>query len=256
MKSPVPYILAAIRFLTILPLRRGAELDGLYFTGSLFAFPLVGLAIGCLSAIVAILLDSVLPQPVLVLIEVVMLAGISGCLHLDGLADSADGLLSSRKREEKLVIMRDSRTGAMGVIAIVVVLLGKYAALTATSPILLPVTLVLMPLAGRCSLVFSMAILPYARSEGGLGALFYSRNTRLAAMTSAGIMAAVLGALVMTPLLNWQAASAVGIALIGTVLLFSHWCQRSLAGATGDTLGAVCELTELMVAIAMTASLG
>jgi adenosylcobinamide-GDP ribazoletransferase len=254
MKSPILYALAAVRFLTILPLRRGAEADGQYFAGSLFAFPLIGLAIGGLCAMVAVLLSPILPQPVLVLVEIVILAGISGCLHLDGLADSADGLLSSRKKEEKLVIMRDSRTGAMGVIAIVVVLLGKYAALTAASSSLLPVTLVLMPLAGRCALVFSMAILPYARSEGGLGALFYSRNTRLAAMISAIIMLTVLVTFVGISLLIWQSACAVGIALIGTVLLFSRWCRRSLAGATGDTLGAVCELTELMAAIAMTAS--
>lgn len=252
MKSPFLCTLAALRFLTILPLRRGAESDGLYFAGSLFVFPFVGLGIGCFCALTAVLLSAVLPPPVVILAEIVMLAGISGCLHIDGLADSADGLLSSRSREEKLVIMRDSRTGAMGVIAIVVVLLGKYAALTSTSPSLLPVALILMPLAGRCALVFSMAILPYARPEGGLGALFYSRDTRLAAGTSAILLLAVLVFFTLTSLLNWQTACTVVTLLIATVLLFSTWCRRSLAGATGDTLGAVCELSELMVAIAMT----
>ncbi len=252
LQSPILCILAALRFLTVLPVRHGMADDGRYFAGSLFYFPLIGLAIGLLTALAATLLGFILPQAVVALFAIVMLAGISGFLHIDGLADTADGLLSSRPREQKLVIMRDSRTGAMGVTAIIVVLLGKYAALASAGAVLLPAALVLMPLAGRCVQVFSMALLPYARPEGGLGALFYSRKTRMAAGASALMLLMVLFLFSRFAWLHWQIVAAIGIALAGTVLLFSVWCRKSLGGATGDTLGAVCELSELMVAVAMT----
>ena len=119
LQSPLPCILAALRFLTVLPVRHGAADDGRCFAGSLFYFPLIGLGIGLLTALAATLLGCILPQAVVALVAIVMLAGISGFLHIDGLADTADGLLSSRPREQKLEIMRDSRTGAMGVTAIV-----------------------------------------------------------------------------------------------------------------------------------------
>jgi adenosylcobinamide-GDP ribazoletransferase len=252
LQSPLPCILAALRFLTVLPVRHGAADDGRCFAGSLFYFPLIGLGIGLLTALADALLGCILPQAVVALVAIVMLAGISGFLHIDGLADTADGLLSSRPREQKLVIMRDSRTGAMGVTAIVLVLLGKYAALASTDAALVPAALVLMPLAGRCALVFAMAMLPYARPEGGLGALFYSRNTRMAAGVSVLMLLMVLFLFSQFAWFHWQNVVAIGIALAGTVLLFSAWCRKSLGGATGDTLGAVCELSELMVAIAIT----
>ncbi|MBB5346459.1 adenosylcobinamide-GDP ribazoletransferase [Desulfoprunum benzoelyticum] len=245
-------LLAALRFLTVLPIRRGAEFDGLHFQAGLFFFPLIGLGIGGVALMVAALLGWILPPSLTALTGMVVLAAISGCLHLDGLADSADGMLSSRARAEKLVIMRDSRTGAMGVIAIVIILLGKYAALSTAPPAQLGVLLLLMPLAGRCAIVLTMAQLPYARPEGGLGTLFYSPDTRQAALLAAALWLVVV--IVVVPLagLGLPALLATLVVPAGTVLLFAAWCRRSLGGATGDTLGAVCELSELMAAVALT----
>ena len=160
-------LLTALRFLTVLPLRRGAEFDGMHFQAGLFFFPVIGLGIGVVALLTAALVGPILPPALTALVGIVVLAAISGCLHLDGLADSADGMLSSRPRAEKLVIMHDSRIGAMGVIAIVIVLLGKYAALGTALPARLAVVLLLMPLAGRCAIVVTMALLPYARPRGG-----------------------------------------------------------------------------------------
>jgi len=255
MKQPLMALLAALRFLTILPLSWRADEDGQYFADGLFFFPLIGLGIGALCALSAGLLGHILPQSLVALAGIVMLAVISGCLHIDGLADTADGLLSSRGRAEKLVIMRDSHIGAMGVIAIVFVMGGKYAALSALSPGLLLPALLLMPIAGRCAIVLSMAILPYARTEGGLGKLFYSQSTRRAAWLSAASFMAVLGLSVILSLCPWQIAVCLTAMLSTTVLLFAGWCRRSLGGATGDTLGAVCELAELMTAVALNVSL-
>ena len=245
-------LLAALRFLTVLPIRRGAEFDGLHFQAGLFFFPVIGLGVGVIALLAAALVGQVLPPSLTALAGLVVLAAISGCLHLDGLADSADGMLSSRPRADKLVIMRDSRTGAMGVIAIVFVLLGKYAALSTATPARLAVLLLLTPLAGRCAIVVTMALLPYARPEGGLGTLFYSPNTRRAAVLAVGLWLVLAAVVVLPAGLGFPVLLAAIVVPAGTVLLFAGWCRRSLGGATGDTLGAVCELSELMAAVALT----
>ena len=246
LRFPLASFLAALRFLTIVPLAWRCEQDGHFFAASVAWFPVIGLLIGLtVSALISSLIPF-FPPPVLAVAAIVLLAGISGCLHLDGLADSGDGLLSARSRERILEIMRDSRSGAMGVIAIVVVLLGKYATLSSLEGSTLIFTLIAMPLAGRCAIVLTMALLPYARDGEGLGRLFYSPSSRWAALWTLALLAAVLtwG--------GWRMSLAVFVAVLTTVLLFSLWCRCKIGGATGDTLGAVCELTELMVAVAMT----
>lgn len=243
---PLASFLAALRFLTIVPLAWRGEQDGHFFTASLAWFPVIGLLIGLTGAVFISGLMPFCPPPVVAVAAIVLLAAVSGCLHLDGLADSGDGLLSARPRERILEIMRDSHTGAMGVIALVIVLLGKFAALASLSGPTLILTLIAMPLAGRCAIVLTMAILPYAREGEGLGRLFYSPASRWAALWSLALLAAVLA------WSGWRLMWPVFIAFGLTVLLFSLWCRRKIGGATGDTLGAVCELTELMVAVAMT----
>ncbi|MBU4235396.1 MAG: adenosylcobinamide-GDP ribazoletransferase [Proteobacteria bacterium] len=246
LKFPLASFLAALRFLTIVPLAWRCEYDGRFFAASLAWFPVIGLLIGLTCATLISGLISFFPPSVLAMAAIVLLAAISGCLHLDGLADSGDGLLSSRPRERILEIMRDSHTGAMGVIAIVVVLLGKYAALSSLGAPTLIATLIVMPLAGRCAIVVTMAFLPYAREGEGLGRLFYSPSSRWAALWSFALLAGVLSCS------GWRMSLVVLVAVFTTVLLFSLWCRARIGGATGDTLGAVCELTEMMVAIAMT----
>lgn len=246
--SPLASFLAALRFLTIVPLAWRCELDGRFFTASLAWFPVIGLLIGLACAALVSGLMVFFPPPVVAVAAIVLLAGISGGLHLDGLADSSDGLLSARPRERILEIMRDSHTGAMGVIALVLVLLGKFAALSSLGGPILIATLIVMPLAGRCAIVLTMACLPYARPGEGLGRLFYSPSTRWAALWAMVVLAAVLS------WIGWHLALPVLVAVALTVLLFSLWCRSKIGGATGDTLGAACELTELMVAVAMTFS--
>jgi adenosylcobinamide-GDP ribazoletransferase len=175
----------------------------------------------------------------------VLFAGVSGCLHLDGLADSGDGLLSSRTRERSLEIMRDSHTGAMGMIAVVFVLLGKYAALSSLAGPAFLAAVFLIPMAGRTAILISMAVLPYARTGAGLGRLFYSNDSRMVAAL------ALIFCIITTAFVSIKYVLFVVAAILLTVVFFSFWCFRKLGGATGDTLGAICELTELAVAVSM-----
>jgi adenosylcobinamide-GDP ribazoletransferase len=140
--------------------------------------------------------------------------------------------------------MKDSHTGAMGVIAIVCVLLVKFAALASLPAARLWPAVLLAPLAGRCALVIHMALLPCARPSG-LGAIFYRRRPRWATFWAAGLLAAVAGGLLgPRGLMVWAAC-------IVAVLILSAYVYRKIGGATGDTLGAVCEIIEVVPALVL-----
>jgi len=237
-------LLAALRFLTIVPLPGvwgTAEED---LARSVPWFPLVGLLLGAIAAGLAWAVALVAPPPVAAAAMVVVLLSFSGCLHLDGLADTADGFLSSRPRERILEIMKDSHTGAMGVIAIVCVLLMKFASLAALNAAAIRPAVLLMPLAGRCAMVVHMAVLPYARSNGTAG-IFFRHRPRWSALWAAGVLAAA-GWIVAGPrgLVAWAMCMAL-------TLLLSAYADRKIGGATGDTLGAVCEIIETVPAVVL-----
>jgi adenosylcobinamide-GDP ribazoletransferase len=240
---------AAFRFLTIIPLpgRLGTTEEEL--AGATPFFPLVGLLLGAVALAIVWLLQMLFPPFVTAVLATLVLLAFSGGLHLDGLADTADGFFSSRPKEKILVIMRDSATGAMGVIALVVLLLLKITALASLSTSLLPAVF-LMPLAGRTAILLMMALLPYARSRGGLATLFYSRRSKIVGVWSLVFFAAI--SMLTTGVLGL--ATVFGVILL--VLLFSWFCRTKIDGATGDTLGASCEMAETVVALVFAAAAG
>lgn len=244
--------LAAVRFLTIMPLPGSCGTEQEDLAASVWFFPVVGALLGGVAAGVAMLLTQVLPPLVAAALLVIILAAFSGGLHLDGLSDSADGLLSARSHERAVEIMRDSRVGAMGVLAIVCVVLLKFAALASVPSQYLWRVALIAPLAGRCALVFSMALVPYARAEGGLGSAFYQRRPKAAALFALAVLLTVAwlsGGALRLNAGHTALLLAAGAAVVITIL-FGLWCWRRLGGATGDTLGAACELAETAAVLA------
>ncbi len=237
-------LVAAIRFLTIFPIPGKLGHGQADLAGSIPYFPIVGLVLGCIAAGMAWVVWYLFPPSVAAVLVTVALLGCSGGLHLDGLADTADGFFSARPREQKLLIMRDSHIGAMGVIALMMVLLVKVAAFSGLSRIEAMRAAVLAPVAGRCAIVALMALLPYARAEGGLGALFYTRRSRLAGIIA--FLFFVLCSLFLAGNSCWISIMFFFIAVSGFFLL----CKKVIGGATGDTLGAVCELSEAAILMA------
>ncbi len=205
-------------------------------------FPIVGIVIGGIAAAALYGLDQILPLfPASVIAVLVMVAGSAG-LHADGLADSADGLLSSRPRERVLEIMRDSHIGTMGVLAVVAVLLLKVSLLTSIAGPDRWRLVLLAPIAGRCGLLLVMSLFPYARPEGGLATVFRSGGTR-AVLLAAWAVAVVFVA-------GWLCASFRGLAIAGAsvalALLFGWYARRRIGGYTGDILGATSEIVEVL----------
>jgi adenosylcobinamide-GDP ribazoletransferase len=206
-------------------------------------FPIVGALIGGVAAAVTYGIDKVLPSLPASVIVVLFLVACSAGLHMDGLADTADGLFSSRPRERVLEIMRDSHIGTMGVLAVVGVLLLKVALLSSIAPgggSARWRAVLLAPIAGRCALLVVMSLFPYARADGGLATVFRSSGRKAALLTVWGMVVLFLA--------GWLVAQGPGLviaaAALGLALLLGWYVHRRIGGYTGDTLGATSELCE------------
>lgn len=236
---------AAFRFLTIIPLPTsfGCQEDDLAFAAVFF--PVIGVFLGLVAGGAAWLFWFIFPPFVASVLLVLLLLSFSGGLHLDGLADTADGFFSARDRAATLVIMRDSRIGVMGVAAVIVIILLKVVCLGSISRIDAVHAALLMPVAGRCGLVVMMFLLPYVRPEGGLGTHFFSGNNTWPALVGIIIL------LIMGLLVNAMAGLVIALVAIGSMLLFIFYCRRKVGGATGDTLGAICEIAEAVIAFSV-----
>ena len=235
--------LAAWQFLTVFPIPArfvGAANGSTELATSARWFPAVGLILGLICAVLDRALLHFLPVSVASVLIAIILSYASGGLHMDGLADTADGFMSSRPRDRILEIMRDSRSGPMGVLAVVSVLVVKVAALTSIQGDIRGAALILSPVLGRMSALFLMCRLSYARKEGGLATVFL--DTRLSRSLVINLLALGIIAFAIAGFTGiiWIASAAVGAEI------FARLCQRKIQGFTGDTLGASCESIEAL----------
>ncbi len=239
--------LAALQFLTVIPLPGCRPACAEELERAFPYYPLIGLIIGGFLAIVDAGLRQIFPLFLTSVVLVVILLLISGGLHCDGLADTADGFFSSRPREQILQIMKDSRTGPMGVMAVVAVILLKVAAFSAVPAPVRWWTLLFTPPAAYVAMMLNVALLRYARAEGGLGGIHARRR----------YVPQVLGASLLLLAAGWFAGGRTGLcAVAGTLLvglLLAAYARHKIGGYTGDTLGAVYEIASIAPALAAAA---
>lgn len=236
--------LAALRFLTVIPLPgQTSESD---FEKAPIWFAPAGLAMGLVVLIAGLFFEAMFPPALSSALLVALLIAVSGGLHMDGLADTADGFLSARPPERMLEIMRDSRVGTMGVLAVVLTVAIKVAALMSMPGQERLAAVFLMPVAGRAAILVLMRGLPYARPDGGLGDLFNKRTDNIGRGLAAGAAVLAASALLAFGAGGLLVALAAGLA----AALFARYCLAKIGGYTGDTLGAACELAETAVAAA------
>ena len=206
-------------------------------------FPLVGLVIGLILALGYHLLSSLFPKPLALWLTIGLSALFTGGLHLDGFADTMDGLASSGTREKILKVMRDSRIGAFGVISLILLMGAKYFALDQVSTKSISHSLILMAVMGRNSMVLVCYRSPYARPEGGLAKPF---TENLGAREIVFSTASVLGIALLT---NGMKGVIVFLGIGLFSLGYRFFFIRKLGGVTGDILGAANELSELLCLI-------
>ncbi len=208
------------------------------FGSSVKYFTLIGAIIGLILAGLNYILSQFLPQHVLAAVIVMSEIIITGGLHCDGFMDTADGIFSGRSRERMLEIMKDSRVGANGVVAFGLLLLLKYSLIFDMTPTLLTTALVIMPIVGRLAMVISITSFPYARPDG-MGKAFAEYAGR-----NALFVAAIIALVIIIPL-GLQAMISAGVAIMFGIAA-ARYFAKVLGGLTGDTYGAVTELTELI----------
>jgi adenosylcobinamide-GDP ribazoletransferase len=213
-------------------------------------FPAVGLIIGGILALLYWLLSFILPSAVVNALLIAALVLVTGAMHLDGLADTCDGLAGHRPVEARWQVMRDSRTGAFVVVGIVLLLLAKYALFNKMPSLWMLPTLIFMPMASRWAMVYAIFAFPYARPEG-LGTV-YKQATRWPQFTIATLIMLVVVAAIFPFLLLVDVLVMLGIWVVTTLLAF--YLKHKFAGLTGDTYGAINEVAEVTVLLVVVAA--
>jgi adenosylcobinamide-GDP ribazoletransferase len=239
----------AIRFLTILPIisfppsnntNQNEEALAENLANSMAFFPLVGMLMGVLLVLLRRLFYY-LPVSSLVGDTLVLILWIwlSGGLHLDGFADSVDGFLGGHNQEEILKIMKESTIGAKGVMALISLLLLKFALLVEMPLYIKDVVLLFVPVIGRWSMVIAAFLGKPARLKNSMGKLFMDyiswREVIFASLTMV-VIGIPLFRLYLLPLV---------IIGVGIVLLILKYSQKRIGGISGDILGAINEIVEV-----------
>jgi adenosylcobinamide-GDP ribazoletransferase len=209
----------------------------------------VGLILGLILAGLAYLLDMFLPPLALAALLVAFWAGLSRCLHLDGLADTADALVHTTTRERALEIMKDTHLGSFGLAAVVCLLLVKFGALASLGTGLLFKALIIAPPLGRAMAAAMSVILPPATPGKGLGAAASSGDGLLC------LLASVISAVFIAALAGGLAGLWASLGALICAALLGIWFQRRLGGVTGDNLGATIELSEAAALLVFCAAL-
>ncbi len=229
---------AAISFLTIFPTAR----EGVWkeeLGSSMAFFPLVGLLLGALLWSCAYTFGAAFTPQVNALFLLSVLTIVTRGLHLDGLADTFDGLGGGRDKGEILKIMRDSHIGTFGVIGLVLTLMAKYLLIGQLIEGESSLSLLLFPTLGRWSMVYLTHFFPYVRGRG-TGAVFatYLRPRDFWWATGIALLISIL---------------THGLAGVGTMALvwiftyaLGHYFVRRIGGITGDVMGTAGELTEVV----------
>jgi adenosylcobinamide-GDP ribazoletransferase len=254
---------ASIHFLTRLPLRRhdaaapsgtadapgtaGAAGTAMASAGAnlaqaAWAFPFAGFVVGLIGAIVYLVADRLVlfswPAAALAVAATIL---VTGALHEDGLADTADGFGGGDTRERKLAIMRDARIGTYGVCALIIALVIRIAALAGlTEPALVATALIAAHVGARAVVPFAMYLLPAARTDG----LAFTAGVPSGVSVA---IAAALGFLALLLCLGLAHALIALVVLAIAVALFAWLTMRQIGGQTGDVLGAVEQVSEIVI---------
>lgn len=235
--------LVAVSFFTRLSINvKDVKEDEFY--ESMIMMPVVGLIIGTLLAVVAWALSYINLPMVAAIVVILTYLWISGGLHLDGVADTVDGLMSARDRERVMEIMKDSRLGSFGAIALILYFLTFFTGLVIVIP-LNPWVLVLMPVVGRFCGIQNCCFSTYAQGGGGLG-------RRITEITKPWHFVLYLILIAVPAYFVFGLPVVIGL---GASMVFAfylrHVFYKGIGGMTGDTIGMTIELSQMAFLLTM-----
>ncbi len=245
------YFLLAVGFFTRIPVPSFTDFQPEELNHSAKYFPLVGIIVGLIGALVYLLSAVYFPQAVAVLISMATTVYLTGAFHEDGLADSADGLGGGWQREQILTIMQDSRLGTYGAIALFFVLMAKFQLLMTLSPYLIPFALIVGHAMSRLGAIWVMATLPYAKGQGKAKPLATQISKPALGLAHVLGLLPYAAFIIVMMMNNHSMQSVINLVLMTLfpMLLSGLWwrqkIKRWLDGYTGDTLGAMQQITEV-----------
>lgn len=244
----------ALIFLSRVPGPYLKRIDAQVQQAAMWFYPIVGTVLGVMLSALVWLCFTYNPHAPVALVAALVLGVwvyFTGAMHLDGVADTADAWVGGLGNHERtLEIMKDPRIGSMGVAAMVVILLVKFAAIaallqsSADNSALLLSGLVLVPMMARAGIIGLMATTHYVRKEG-----MVSTTQNAASLRKLLVMAAVL-ALLAVLLLQGQAGWILAV-WVGVLALYRRALKKRLGGYTGDTLGAAVEIQEAVLLVTL-----
>ena len=240
--------ITALQFLTIFTVKKNHTVEEGDLAKSMVYFPVVGFLIGLLLVYADKVFELiVLPQTIATFLVIILSVLITRALHVDGLADTLDGLMGGRDHQSRLAIMKDSRIGTAGVVGIFGTLFMKYLCLNNLFAIDRVGALLIAPMLGRWSQAFMVYQANYGREEG-MGRAFVG-HLRAGSMLAVSLIAVCLSAFVVLRL-DLRSVFLFFSLIIGVLLLTSlgkRYLVHKLGGVTGDAIGAVSELNEVLV---------
>lgn len=241
----------ALQFLTRISVKKDIEATNEEFSASAIFFPAVGLLIGGIQVLLFLALDGVFFPSITALFLLLAPIALTGAFHLEALSDMADGFLSGRDREGILRIMKDSHVGTMGMIATVALILTRYVLLNEiiqllNTPVIVGV-LLFVPGLSRWGMVIGAGISQYARSEPGLGRIF-TEGVRKRHILISGLVPAAAA----IAYLRFAGALCVIVSILAAVAI-SRISKRKINGVTGDVLGSINEITDVILLFVMLA---
>lgn len=226
-------MISAIQFLTCLPIGKPGTFEP---KTMIQFFPIVGLIIGGIIASSDYILLQFSSKPAISLADMILMIWITGALHLDGLADTADGLYGNRPREKALEIMKDSRVGSMGVVAVWCVLTAKWVGILGLDANRMLILLI-VPAYSRAATLFAFRYLEYGRPGGGTGHALFEDRLKLSALWGLIIPVAI------SLFAGYQGIKLNLLFIVSTVIILIFYKQR-MGCVTGDMLGAMTEIIE------------
>ena len=231
--------LTALQFLTLIRISKGLDTTGENLGRSMSCFPVVGLFIGLILVAVRIVFSHILPSSLVDVLVIVVLVVLAGAFHLDGFADTVDGLAGGKDQEKTLDIMRDSQIGSFAVVGLILLLVLKVFALMEVPAEIKNRTLLIIPVLGRWSTVQLASGYTYARSDPGTALAF----TRFAGRKEY-IISTLITAVILIGLFQLEGLMIMLI-IAALTILFGHFFKRRIGGVTGDIMGAACEINEI-----------
>lgn len=246
MKKINQSFLLMLQLLTRIPINRNLPCERENFKiGSAF-FPIIGLLIGCIQAVVYLTANIIFSSEISIILSIISGVLVTGALHIDGLGDTCDGFFSLKDRERVIEIMKDSRIGTYACIAIILDIMTRYIGLSALSSDKILYTIISAPVIGRTMIVLISYKGKNAKPNG-------SGNLFIGNVDLKQLLPAILLCIAIFSFMNGiRTTLIVVISTIIMIFLFRGFCYKKIMGLTGDNLGAANEIAELVTIILST----